>query len=617
MTVLRTRTWLLAGIALLGVSGTVLAQRAPESLLPPGFDNPAPAPSPRASASRAPAAPAAAAPVAAQTSAPVVQALPGAESAPAAPRSVSIEDTIDPELLQQLIESAKPKYDIPPGSQRSLLQVGLIAEQDGGLPMFSTVRVNGAFVGPLIERTRGPLVSRWGQILLRRALASRLSTPVGMNGADWAAVRAEALLRLGEAETARALVQQVDSGFYTPKLEDVALQAAIATADPVGVCPVAGLTAAKRKGQEWDLIRAICSAVTGDGPPAMAQFDRMINLGRGEKIDVLLAQKYAGSAATNRRAVTIEWKDVKAITPWRYGMALAVGIEPPADLMKDAGPGYALLAARAPMLPLQSRAVASDVAGGRGVLSSAAMVDLYSQIYTLSEDADTEADDRAKLAEQLRAAYVAPAESDRLRAIKAVWGDGKDPVQAYSRRVLTAYAAARMVPNEGLSDEAAGLIGSMLTAGLDRNALLWAPFVKQGSHAWGLLTLAAPTKASPVSADSLDTFLSDDDSDRQLRSRLFLAGLMGLGRVGQVESAAFAKELEVDMGRSTAWTRAIDAAASSNNQALVVFLAAFGMQGDSWQKMTPVHLYHIVSALRQVGFGAEARMIAAEAVSRV
>ena len=32
--------------------------------------------------------------------------------------------------------------------------------------------------------------------------------------------------------------------------------------------------------------------------------------------------------------------------------------------------------------------------------------------------------------------------------------------------------------------------------------------------------------------------------------------------------------------------------------------------------MTPLHLYHITSALRRVGLEAEARMIAAEAVAR-
>ena len=49
---------------------------------------------------------------------------------------------------------------------------------------------------------------------------------------------------------------------------------------------------------------------------------------------------------------------------------------------------------------------------------------------------------------------------------------------------------------------------------------------------------------------------------------------------------------------------------------LVVLLAGLGMQGASWSQMTPLHLYHITSALNRVGLSAEARMIAAEAVAR-
>jgi hypothetical protein len=71
------------------------------------------------------------------------------------------------------------------------------------------------------------------------------------------------------------------------------------------------------------------------------------------------------------------------------------------------------------------------------------------------------------------------------------------------------------------------------------------------------------------------------------------------------------------MGRSNRWTQAIDAAAASGNQTFVALLAGFGMQGAGWTKMTPVHLYHIVGALHRVGLDGEARMIAAEAVSRV
>ena len=49
----------------------------------------------------------------------------------------------------------------------------------------------------------------------------------------------------------------------------------------------------------------------------------------------------------------------------------------------------------------------------------------------------------------------------------------------------------------------------------------------------------------------------------------------------------------------------------------MILLAGFGMQGADWHRMTPRYLFHIISALRQVGLEADARMIAAEAVARV
>jgi hypothetical protein len=609
----RARIVLITCVAAAGLSGALLAQ---ESLLPPGFDNsPAPAASPRQSAPKATAAPAtSASPPPSSSSVPVIQAIPA--TTPAAPRAWAADDglvdTIDPALLEKLVQSATPKFDIPPSGQRSLAQVGVIDEQDGGFPVESTRLLNGAFVEGVVGKMHGQLVSRWGHILLRRALVSRLATPIGMNGADWAALRAQALLRLGEADAARAMVQEVDSGFYTRSLEDAAMGSFLATADPVGLCPITALTATGRPGWDWDLARAVCSAFTGDGPPAMAQLDRAMRRGSGEKIDILLAQKFAGAAANNRRAVTIEWKDVDTLTPWRTGLALATGLEPPTELRSKAGADYLLIASRAPMLPLAARAAAADVAAARGVLSGTAMVDLYGEIHAL-EQPDTQ---WSPLAEQLRNAYVAPADSDRLAAIKGLWGDASDPDRAYSRLVLTAYAAARMVPNQGLSDDAASLISSMLTAGLDRNAMQWASFVPSGSEGWGLLALASPNPPAAIGSDTLSTFHSDDDSDGGRRSRFLLAGLAGLGRVEGNALRDFAGKVGVDLSRQTRWTRAIDAAAESNNPTLVALLAGFGMQGSGWDKMTSVHLYHIVSALHRVGLDGEARMIAAEAVAR-
>ena len=91
---------------------------------------------------------------------------------------------------------------------------------------------------------------------------------------------------------------------------------------------------------------------------------------------------------------------------------------------------------------------------------------------------------------------------------------------------------------------------------------------------------------------------------------------MGLGRVDQQTAQGFAGKIGIDLARRSRWSEAIDGAAASHNPALVALLVGYGMQGTGWHRMTPMHLYHIIGALRQVGLDGEARMIAAEAVAR-
>ena len=171
---------LLAGGLIAVSSAMVAAQDAPESLLPPGFDQPAPAPSPspRASARPAPA------PGGGNTSVPVIQPLPGVAGpvAPRAPSDPSIADLLDPALLQELINAQRPKADIPAQQARSVVRAGVLDESEGGFAADDTRVLNGSYVRAVLEGTKGPLVSRWGSIKrdawLPRACRRNHSGPV-------------------------------------------------------------------------------------------------------------------------------------------------------------------------------------------------------------------------------------------------------------------------------------------------------------------------------------------------------------------------------------------------------------------------------------------------------
>lgn len=170
--------------------------------------------------------------------------------------------------------------------------------------------------------------------------------------------------------------------------------------------------------------------------------------------------------------------------------------------------------------------------------------------------------------------------------------------------------------DKAFSADSGDLIAAMLSAGLDRNAMRWAPVVNKGSRGWGLLVLAQPHRRKPVSQGDVESFISNDDSAEDRGSAFLVAGLAGLGRLDKAAISELSGDLDLKLGRKTRWSETIDRAASVNNRTLVALLAGLGMQGDGWERMTPRHLYHIVSALHRVGLDAEARMIAAEAVAR-
>lgn len=610
-------------------STLVVAQDAPESLLPPGFDEPKSAPSQpsqpsrsNTSAARTPASPVApaspASPAAPSTAAvrPAIVPSAGPNSTadvtaalPSKLPSLSQLDSMSNDQIDELL-GLKPKYDIPAAARRSMERVGVIDSIEGGMSSQALVGQPASLVRAALSGTKGPLVSRWGHILLRRTLASRLAAPVDMDPAEFAALRANVLNRIGEPVVARSLVQDVDTANYNAALVDAAFASYVATSDILGICPATRLHGNIRNDPEWQLAQSICDAYAGEGNSSKTDLRRARNKQIAPMIDVLLAQRFANAAGEARGAVTIEWDKVSELNPWRFSLANALGVAIPDKLMNNAPAYYWRSAAIAPMLPLALRAQAADTGARDGILSAQAMVDLYSQIYADDEVTG----DAATRALRLRDAYSADTAENRVAAMRDIWGtDGKPD---YGRLVLTAFAAARIPVNDKLADDAASLVASMLSAGLDRNAARWGSVVTDGSPAWAMLAVAQPARDTQVSSSSVSSFIDNDTSERQRKSGFLVAGLAGLGRLDTGTAANFSKDIGVNLTQPTRWSRMIDKAAEVNNPALVSLLAGLGMQGDGWNKMTARHLYHIVSALNRVGLSAEARMIAAEAVAR-
>ena len=610
--------WLLGGVALAAVAAwPVLGQ---ESLLPPGFEQPpagrsAPSPSPGpAPSSTSPQRPANSTPSA--PSRPNLSAPPASESRSNSPSNspprraedgeTQLADSTDPTTAEDGdIEPRAPRYDLPPGSRRTLARIGPLSAETGGLPT-AAFGTRGIYVSRLMDNLRQPVVSRWSFILLRRALLSGVDTPRTINGADFIASRANLLLRQGDAAGARMLVQSVDVDRASPRLRQIVLPIYLANADPAGLCPYVPSMAGTD--ESWRLVQAMCAAMVGESGTASALVDRVRRSGRLPAIDVKLAEKIVGAGLASRRSVTIRWDDVETLTPWRLGLATAAGVDIPSNLWQTATPTMRNWAVQMPMIPADERYPFLADAAAHGTLSSRAYVDFVS----LNADSDEPSDAVANKGAQLRAAFVLAELSARVSAILALGEDGA----GYSGQVLGARAAARVGPVDLDDEESFGLLSAMFAGGLDRNAMAWAPKVAVGSLGWGLLAVGSPTPLVGVSAEQVDDFAGYDDSNDQTRTRMLAAALIGLDRVSDADVQALSNRYSLDLGRQSSWSRAIDEAARRNEPGTVAVLAGLGLQGRDWSDIPPRHIYHITRALRMVGLGAEARMIAAESVSR-
>lgn len=580
-----------------------LAQRGPQSILPPGFgepETPSSAPTEPRGGDR-----------------PVEETPPQARDVQATPpasangTAADIVDVATPDGAvggDNTLADLPVQQDLPPQARRSLDRVGLLAPADGGFGADAFGAADGRFLATLMDRTTAPIASRWASILLRRALLSQSAIPAGIDGADWVAHRAWLLVRMGEADNARALVQRVDSDNYTPWLREVAMQAALASADPAALCGIADDGDSESEKPSWTLARAMCSGLSGEGATASSLVSQARASRKAGGVDVLLAEKVVGAGTNTRRAINIQWDGVDRLTAWRFGLATATGVAIPPALYATAGPQVQAWAAQAPLLDADARTGFADRAAALGVFSSAALVDLYGSVY----DAADPADRSGTTAANLRAAFSGDTAA-RLAALNTLWAASGNGNRDYARLILTARAAAMIPADAALRQgDLDRMIAAMMSAGLDLQAARWTQSSESGSLAWALLAVGAPRMTVAVGDSALTAF----GDGNELRRQLLFAGLAGLGRLSGSDADALGQSLGVNLRSQSSWTRALDRAVLQRQRGTVALLAAIGLQTTAWTYVPPSHLYRIVDALRRVGFEPEARMIAAEAVAR-
>jgi hypothetical protein len=514
----------------------------------------------------------------------------------------------------QPLQPVQPPVEYPGWARRDPWVVGRLDPAARGLGENPWGDTSGAFLSTLMRRMNTPIASRWAHIAMRDALLAKARAPRDVNPIDWVAERSWLLLRMGEADAARMLVNDVDTDRFTPKMVQVGVQTALANADAAALCPLEeGIRTYDLRIRQF--VQAICASLAGDSDSASAQIDNARRFGRIGGIDLALAQKVVGAAGSGR-AATINWDPVDGLTAWRFGLSLATGMVPPDRLVNASSPQLRAFEARAPLLTPQQRLDSALIATGLGVFSSQSLVDLYSAIYDGTDPTDLPSTD----AWQLRQAFVGKDEATRLDAIRHLLDLGKRGMQKEAARALVARAATLVTPDAKLAKDAPELISAMLAAGYDRAAARWIPAVgsmsgEEGDRCWAMLALGAPNVAD-VGTGRITSFIRRDKSPDKVRSAFLVAGLAGLGRISTDTANSLNRRYGLGLGATTSWTRVMDASAGKGQAGTVLVLTGTGFQTPNWDRVPSSHLYHAIAALTRTGQDFTARMIAAEALSR-
>jgi hypothetical protein len=565
----------------------------PRSLLPEGFGAPNPEPS-------APAAP-----------------LPGtAPEAPALPGTADLAEAPEDAPLAGL---GAPPTTTPfrdPLAARSSADTefaGVLTPRNGGFAEDAFAAADGRFLITLARRLEAPIASRWAAITLRRALLTRATPPARISAGDWVAARALLLMRMGEIDAAKLLVDRLPVEAYSAATYRVAGQVALAAADLGALCPIARTGRQISEDKMWEMALGICAALEGDDISAAALFDRLQQQqGDVSGFDVRLAERVATMAGGGGRATNINWKEAPPLTPWRFGVAVASGLAVPADALAALGPARHGWLIRQPGIAPEIRLAALPIAAVQG---SASARELVSGIAAFAPDADADADSPPA---RLRTAAAGVSVSARLAAMQAIWSaavPGLSPQAArYAGLLQTGPAAARLAPASATAAASADVIASLLASGNIQAARRWWPVAQSEggavrARAWALLAVSGSVPATP---DEFRDWQSDTSADDHAAARL-LAALTGLGLTRGGGWSGLVDDLlpTTDSG----WSRAIRAAGKARRSGAVALLAATGLQG-TWADVPALHILAITEALVASGHAEDARLFAAEALTR-
>jgi hypothetical protein len=538
--------------------------------------------------------------------------LPGAASAPPAQAG-----TADVPQTAASGPSAPPVEGLPLVPTNDLTSFGPLTRTTGGYGPALWNGSRGSFVTAVLPKLPTPVGSRFGQITLRRALASEATVPAGADPIPFHAARVNVLLRLGEADLASRLAATVPQQAYNRNMYVVAGQAHLAAFNVPATCPLASRAIVFSPDNIWPLLSAVCSAIQGDDSGAALGIDiaRQSETLKVNKFDLYLADRMLTAVAGGGRGGVIDWPKDGLLTTFRLAGVYGGGQSLPISAFKQKNSAVYGWIAKSGMVDSTTRFVASWSAVATGVLTTDEWIGLWAQRGSQMSPAQLAYAPEGLLLRANTAPY-----KERVAVMKQLWKMGsKNPRADLSMRLLTSDAAARLPQNPMFLPDLPDLVRSMILGGRFAEARAWWPYLQTlktkaaqaaALEIWAGLELTDWKNAIPANAKLLEAWVSTQPADVQKRrGQLMVGALKGLG----YGFAATADVPRIDDTPSGAALDRLRDATKRRAQGEVIVLGSL-LMGEKLDSISPETLQEVTRAYRAVGLVAEARLIAAEVI---
>ncbi len=513
--------------------------------------------------------------------------------------------------------SSGPETQLPLPATADLRTIGPLTQSSGGYGPTLWSGSSGGFVTVLLPKLPAPIGSRFGQIALRRALATAATAPDGTDPVPFHAARTQLLLRLGEADLASRLAAAVPQAAYSRQMYAIAGQAHLAALNVPATCPLASKAIVFSPDNIWPLLSAVCSGIQGDDSGAALGLDiaRQSDTLKVNKFDLYLADRMLTAVTGGGRGGVVDWPQDGLLTTFRLAGIYGGGQSLPVSAFKNKNSAVFGWLAKSAMVESSTRYVAGWTAASTGVLNTDEWIGLWAQRGSQMSPSQLAYAPEGLLLRANTAPY-----KERIAVMKQLWKLGKNPRGDLAMRLLTSDAATRLAPNMVYAADAPELVRSMILGGRFSEARTWWPYLqaqKGNSVAtsalleiWAGLELTDWKNQIPANAKLLEAWINAQPSDLQKRrGRLLVAAMKGLG----YDFAATADVPRInDAPRGAVYDRLRDAA-RRRAQGEVIVLGSLAM-GDTLDAISPETLQEVTRAYRAVGRVAEARLIAAEVV---